>query len=41
MTDTQLLREVLAELKKITKKLDELNTAASGIEGAVWDTAPQ
>lgn len=39
MTDTQLLRDILAELKKITKKLDEVKTATEGVESAVYDTS--
>ncbi|MHA6695626.1 hypothetical protein [Homoserinimonas sp. A520] len=40
MSDTQLLRDIVSELKKINKKLDDLNTATAAVEGAVWDTAP-
>lgn len=39
MTDTQLLRDILAELKKISSKLDSLNTSMQGVEVAVYDSA--
>lgn len=38
--DEQLLRNILSELKKMNKKLDELKTATSGVENAVWQTDP-
>jgi hypothetical protein len=37
MTDTQLLREILAELKKIKKELQDANSQLTSIEGGVWD----
>lgn len=40
MSDTQLLRDILAELRKITKKLDDLNAGVAGVETAVYDSAP-
>lgn len=39
MTDTQLLRDILSELKKITKKLDELDGSVQRVESAVYDSA--
>jgi len=38
MSDTQLLRDILSELKKVNRKLDELNSATAGVEQAVYST---
>lgn len=38
MTDTQLLRDIVAELKKINKKLDDLGSTATSVEAAVWES---
>lgn len=40
MSESQVLQEILSELKKISKKLDDLNSTTAAVEGAVWDTAP-
>lgn len=34
----QLLRDILSELKKMNKKLDDLATAVNGVEQAVWES---
>jgi hypothetical protein len=38
MTDTQLLRDILAELKKITRALESVDASVQGVESAVYDS---
>lgn len=35
MTDTQLLRDILAELKKMNQKLEEVKNAVGNLESTV------
>ena len=37
MSDTQLLRDILAELKKVNAKLEKIDSSVAGVERAVYD----
>lgn len=36
--DTQILRQILAELKKQSKQLKDLEVAVGSVEGALYET---
>jgi predicted SpoU family rRNA methylase len=40
MTDTQMLRDILAELKKVNKNLELLVSGVDQVERAVYETGP-
>ena len=40
MSDDYVLRQILSELQKQTKLLKEISGNVSGVEQAVYDTAP-
>lgn len=38
MTDTQLLRDILKELKEINRKLESIDASASSAEQGIWNS---
>lgn len=41
MSDSQVLEQILKELKAQSKQLENLATAVDAVEAAVWGTAPE
>lgn len=37
MSDEQLLRQILAELKTVNKNLEKVASGVDGVERAVWE----
>jgi hypothetical protein len=40
MSDTQLLRDILSELKKVNSKLSSIDSGVASVETAVYNSAP-